>query len=81
MGGNTDMDDRPHWDILIAGGEVMDPAAGLLGRLDVAIAGGRIAQVAADLDPALAANVIAARGQIVTPGLVDLHTHAYWGAT
>lgn len=69
------------WDTLVVGGDVLDPGAGLSGRLDVAIAGGRIAEVAADLDPAAAADVIDAAGQIVTPGLVDLHTHAYWGAT
>jgi dihydroorotase len=68
-------------DTLIAGGEVVDPGAGLQGRLDVAIAGGEIVDVAPDIDRARAARVIDASGQIVTPGLVDLHTHVYWGAT
>ncbi|CAA9565006.1 MAG: Amidohydrolase [uncultured Thermomicrobiales bacterium] len=71
----------PRYDTLIAGGVVVDPGAGLGGRLDVAIAGGRIAAVAADIDPALARQTIDAGGRIVTPGLVDLHTHVYWGAT
>ena len=69
------------YDILITGGEVLDPGAGLNGRLDVAIKDGTIAEVAANLDPATARETIDATGLIVTPGLVDLHTHVYWGAT
>lgn len=69
------------FDTIIAGGEVVDPGAGVAGRFDLAIAAGRVAAVAPRLDPARAARVIDARGQIVTPGLVDLHTHIYWGVT
>ena len=69
------------YDTLIVGGEVVDPAAGLSGALDVGIAGGRIAAVGPDLDRNAASTVIDASGAIVTPGLVDLHTHVYWGAT
>ena len=69
------------YDTLIAGGEVVDPGSELAGRLDVAIADGRVAEVAAGIDPARARQVVDAAGQIVTPGLVDLHTHVWWGAT
>jgi dihydroorotase len=69
------------YDILIRGGEVVDPGGGTQGRLDLAIAGGRVAALAPDIDPQQAAQVIDAGGQLVTPGLVDLHTHVYWGAT
>ena len=69
------------YDTLIVGGEVIDPGAGIVGKFDVAIAGGRIAAVAPGLDPAAARRTIDAGGRIVTPGLVDLHTHVYWGAT
>jgi len=73
--------DQTRYDTIVAGGEVIDPGAGLLGRLDVAITDGRIAAVDGGLDPSHAGEVIDAAGQIVTPGLVDLHTHVYWGAT
>lgn len=69
------------YDTLITGGQVVDPAAGLVGQYDVAINDGRIATVDAGIDPATAREVIDASEGIVTPGLVDLHTHVYWGAT
>jgi dihydroorotase len=71
----------PRYDKLIAGGEVVDPGAGLQGMLDVAIHDGRVVAVAPGLDRAAAREIIDATGRIVTPGLVDLHTHVYWGAT
>ena len=72
--------DKPY-DTLIVGGEVVDPGAGLLGRYDVAITDGRIVTVAPDLTAQATTKVIDAHGLIVTPGLIDLHTHIYWGAT
>jgi dihydroorotase len=69
------------FDLVIKGGEVVDPGAGLSGRLDVGIAGGVIAAVDRNLPTAGARATLDATGQIVTPGLFDLHTHVYWGAT
>ena len=69
------------YDTLIVGGEVVDPGAGLAGNLDVAIKDGRVVEVAPHLARGDAAAVIDASGQLVTPGLIDLHTHVYWGAT
>ena len=66
---------------LIKGGRVLDPGAGLDGALDVAIDGGRIAAVERGIPAESAARTIDATGQLVTPGLVDLHTHIYPGAT
>src|SRR4051794_30374334 len=71
----------PKYDTIIAGGEVVDPGSGLSGKLDVGIAGGKIAAVSAGLNAADAGQVIDATGQYVTPGLIDLHTHVYWGST
>jgi dihydroorotase len=67
------------FDLLIKGGEVVDPGAGLSGRLDVAIAKDRIAAVEPEIPAERAWRVIDAAGQYVTPGLVDLHTHIYRG--
>ena len=69
------------FDTLISGGHVIDPANGRSGVADVAIADGRIAAVEAGIDTSRSTNTIDARGQFVTPGLIDLHTHVYWGAT
>jgi len=64
-------------ELLVTGGHVIDPASGLSAVRDVAIAGGRITRVAANLATAGAKRVIDARGRYVTPGLVDLHVHVF----
>jgi len=69
------------FDTIVAGGYLLDPATGRDGTYDLGIADGKIASVEPRLDPATAGRVIDARGQIVTPGLIDLHTHVYWGVT
>jgi dihydroorotase len=71
------------YDLLFVGGEVLDPGGGQTGRLDVAVRGGRIAAVGAGLGRE-ATEVVDVTGLLVTPGLVDLHTHVqpgagYWG--
>ena len=68
------------FDTVITGGRVIDPASSLDGLYDIGIRGGTIAVVEPRVEPG-AARVIDARGSIVTPGLVDLHTHVYWGVT
>ncbi|MGN6872028.1 MAG: amidohydrolase/deacetylase family metallohydrolase [Solirubrobacteraceae bacterium] len=69
------------FDLLIRGGEVVDPATGARGLLDVAVSRGRVADVAPDIPSDSAFRVIDAAEQIVTPGLVDLHAHVFHGAT
>jgi dihydroorotase len=72
---------RREFDVVISGGHVIDPAAGRSGPFDVGIRDGVIASVEPDLGAAGALRTIDATGQVVTPGLIDLHTHIYWGVT
>ncbi len=65
------------YDLLITGGRVIDPSQKLSAERDVAIAGGRIARIAANIPPSQARQVYDAKGKIVTPGLIDIHTHVY----
>jgi dihydroorotase len=63
------------YDLVVKGGRVIDPSRKLNAIRDVAIANGRIAAVAANI-AATAAETIDARGKLVVPGLIDIHTHA-----
>ena len=65
------------YDQLIRGGEVIDPGSGLRGRMDVAISGGKIAEVAPSLREADARKTISAKDRLVIPGLVDVHAHIF----
>jgi dihydroorotase len=65
------------YDVVITGGRVMDPGRDIDADLDVAIENGRIAKVAADIDITGVARTIDARGKLVTPGLIDVHTHIF----
>jgi dihydroorotase len=67
------------YDVVIKGGTVVDPSQGLNARKDMAVAGGRIALVAENIPDRDAHDVIEAHGLLVTPGLVDLHVHVWWG--
>ena len=68
------------YDLLIKKGHVVDPSQGIDTVMDVALAGGKVAAVAESLPEADAADLLDADGMIVTPGLIDLHVHNYWGA-
>jgi dihydroorotase len=63
------------YDLIVKGGRVIDPSVGLDAVRDVAIAAGRIAAVEPNITGETAATTDA-RGKIVTPGLIDIHTHA-----
>lgn len=68
------------FDVVIRGGRVIDPANRLDETADIAFKDGKIAAIGSNaVGPAN--EIIDARGLIVTPGLIDLHTHIYWGGT
>ena len=65
------------FDLVIKGGEVLDPSQSLRGPRDIGIRNGVIEAVAADIPADRALRVISATGRLVTPGLVDLHAHTF----
>jgi dihydroorotase len=65
--------------IVIKGGHVIDPKNNIDGVMDIAISNGKIVQVAANINPAGALQVVDAKGLYVTPGLVDIHSHNFFG--
>jgi dihydroorotase len=67
------------YDLVIKGGRVIDPSQKIDGPMDVAVSGGKIAGVMPDIPLREAGMLIDAAGKIVTPGLIDLHTHVYDG--
>ena len=69
------------YDLILKGGRVIDPSQGLDSVSDVAFAGGKVAAVGRDLKATAGTDVRNVAGTIVTPGLIDLHTHVYWGGT
>jgi dihydroorotase len=65
------------FDLVIKGGDVLDPSQSLRGKRDIGIRWGVIEAVEADIPAARAAKTIDASGKLVTPGLIDLHSHVY----
>jgi dihydroorotase len=65
------------FDLLIKGGEVLDPSQNLRGRRDIGIRWGVIEAVEPDIPADRALQVLSVGGKLVTPGLVDLHSHVY----
>ena len=68
------------FDLILRNGRVIDPSQGLDRVTDIAFAGGKVAAVGDNLD-ITDAQLRDVAGRIVTPGLIDLHTHVYWGGT
>jgi dihydroorotase len=69
----------PRYELLLRGGHVIDPRNNISANRDVAIAAGKIAAVAPQIEPSSAAKTVDVAGLHVVPGLVDIHTHVYAG--
>lgn len=69
------------YDLILRGGRVIDPSQKLDAVTDVAFSEGKVARVGPALKADANTNVRDVSGRIVTPGLIDLHTHVYWGGT
>jgi dihydroorotase len=68
-------------DLILKGARVIDPSQNHDGLCDVAFADGRVSGFGRDLPAGPGTQVRDMDGAIVTPGLIDLHTHVYWGGT
>jgi len=69
------------FDLVITGGTVIDPGPGVHQRLDVGIRAGAIAELSPDLSGRESCRYLDATDLLVTPGLVDIHTHLYSGVS
>lgn len=67
------------YDLIIKGGTVVDPSQDIHERRDVAFSNGKVAALEPEISDNLSGDVVDATDAIVTPGLVDLHVHVYWG--
>jgi dihydroorotase len=65
------------FDLLIKGGEVLDPSQRLRARRDVGLRFGVVEAIEADIPVARANRVLNADGKLVVPGLIDLHAHVF----
>jgi dihydroorotase len=66
-------------DLLVKGGTVIDPGRSIHALLDVAVRDGKILGLSPDIPAGRARQVISAKGRLVIPGMVDVHTHIYEG--
>jgi len=67
------------YNLVIKGGQVIDPKSGINEIMDVAVLDGKIASIAKNIDATNAKQVINAKGLIVAPGLIDIHGHVFAG--
>ena len=72
-------EEEAEFDLLIKGGHLIDPKNAINTQMDIAVDDEKIAEVAEDIASDRADRVIDARGLYVTPGLIDMHTHIFWG--
>ena len=74
---NAAMGPNDKFDLVIKGGDVLDPSQSLRGKRDIGIRWGVIEAIEPEIPAARALKTIDASGKLVTPGLIDLHCHVY----
>ena len=67
-------------DLLLKGGRVLDPKNSIDSKMDVAVKDGKIYRIAAEIPSSSAKKVLDVSGMIVSPGLINIHTHVYAGS-
>lgn len=70
-----------NYEVLIKNGTIVDPAQGIHARKDVAFANGRVATLSDEIPTSDAREVLDAERCFVTPGLIDLHVHVFYGVS
>lgn len=68
-------------DLILRGARVIDPSQNIDRVTDVRFTGGKVAAIGDNLQGGADAQSRDLRGMVLTPGLIDLHTHVYWGGT
>ena len=73
--------EKQEFDLLLKGGRIIDPDQGLDETQDIVFSRGKVVAIGSSFDSNRAQQVIDVNGFLVVPGLIDLHTHVYWGGT
>ncbi len=69
------------YDLLLKGGLLIDPSQNINENLDIAFKNGKVASIKKSISTIKSEKTISVNKLIVTPGLIDIHTHVYWGGT
>jgi len=69
------------YDLLLTGGRLIDPSQGIDAIKDIGFKSGKVVAIEKKLDPTNATEIKDISDCLITPGLIDLHTHVYWGGT
>ena len=69
------------YDLLLTNGRILDPSQNIDSIADIAFKNGKVQEISSTLDKEKASQIKDVSGKLVTPGLIDLHTHIYWGGT